>query len=169
MDRCFQVNHKLSYRDFLLLSAKLVENNQLDIFFEDFDKAVEMLEKKRNEEIASWVKSGRLSAQTVDSYKDENPLQIEKIYGTLVETRDQYPDIVKLFKLSLLITPSTANVERGFSVLTLLHTKQRNSPSLASLEKLMRIVLQGPEKLNDETYETLVDKFRDSTSRRIDL
>ena len=34
---------------------------------------------------------------------------------------------MKLFKISLLINPSTTNVEKGFSVLTLLSTKQRNA------------------------------------------
>ena len=86
----------------------------------------------------------------------------------MFETRDQYPELMKIFKLALLITPSTANVDRGFSVLMLLHTKQRNSLAVTSLDKLMRIILLGPENI-DVTYEALVDDFLDAADRRIDL
>ena len=86
-----------------------------------------------------------------------------------MKERVQYADLLLLFKLSLLITPSTANVERCFSVLTLLATKQRNSLSPSTLDKLMRITLLGPTKLDDTTWETLVDKFRDTKDRRIEL
>ena len=80
--------------------------------------------------------------------------------------RQLYSEIMKLFKLSLPITPSTANVERGFFVLTLLHTKQQNSLSPSSLDQLMRIVLLGDEKPD---WEAIVKEFRDSTPRRIEL
>ena len=40
--------------------------------------------------------------------------------------KETYPSMIKLLKFALLITPSTANVERGFSILMLLCTKQRN-------------------------------------------
>ena len=86
-----------------------------------------------------------------------------------MKERAQYPDLLILFKLSLLITPSTANVERGFSVLTLLAAKQRKSLSPSTLDKLMRITLIGPPKLEDSTYETLVDRFQDSKDRPIEL
>ena len=86
-----------------------------------------------------------------------------------MKERSEYPELMILFKFSLLITPSTANVERGFSVLGLLATKQRNCLSPSTLDKLMRIILIGPEKFNDSTWKTLVDKYRDMSDRRIDL
>ena len=64
---------------------------------------------------------------------------------------------------------STANVERGFSVLGLLATKQRNCLSQSTLDKLMRIVLLDPENFDDGTWETLLDKYRDMSDRCIDL
>ena len=33
----------------------------------------------------------------------------------------------------------------------------------------MRIVLLGPEKCDNRTWKTLVDKYRDMSDRRIDL
>ena len=126
------------------------------------------MEEKNDDAVVQLVKAGKLSASALDTYKDEHAVSADQIYAEMFETRDQYPELLKLFKLSLLITPSTANVERGFSVLTLLHTKQRNSLAVASLDKL-RIILLGPEKFDDATYEALVDDFRDSADRRIDL
>ena len=45
---------------------------------------------------------------------------------------------MKLKKISVLTTPTTANVERQFSVLTLLSTKLRNILMPNSLDKLMQ-------------------------------
>ena len=86
-----------------------------------------------------------------------------------MKERSEYPELMILFKFLLLITPSTANVERGFSVLGLLATKQRNYLSRSTLGKLMRIVMLGPEKFDDRTWEKLVDKYRDMSDRHIDL
>ena len=86
-----------------------------------------------------------------------------------MKERSEYPELMILFKFSLLITPSTTNIKRGFSVLGLLATKQRDCLSSSTLHKLMRIILLGPEKFDDRTWETLVDKYRDMSNRRIDL
>ena len=140
-----------------------------DFFWKDFSSAVAEIERKNNEKVTFLVKAGKLATNAVDAYKVEHPVASDEIYKILMETYNQYPVMMKLFKFSLLITPSTANVERGFSVLTLLHTKQRNSLSVSSLEKLMRLVLLGPDKFDEETYDKLVDNFKNSADRRIDL
>ena len=75
---------------------------------------------------------------------------------------------MKLFKLSLLIPPSTVNVEKGFSVLTMLDTKYRNILS-NSLDKLMRFVLLCVPTLSGETLEGLVDRYDQRHERRIRL
>ena len=80
-----------------------------------------------------------------------------------------YPDFMKLFKLSLLIPPSAVNVEKGFSVLTMLHTKYRNILSSNSLDKLMRFVLLGAPTFSGETLEGLVDRYDQRHERRIRL
>ena len=138
-------------------------------FFDDFSKSVKRAEKKRNENIALQVKNGSLLVNNIDAYKEEHPVASDVIYGELFSEREQYPQIMKSFKLSLLITPSTANVERGFSVLNLVHTKQRNCLAVKSLDMLMWIVLVGPKKLDDDVYELLVNKYRDMSDRRIVL
>ena len=46
-------------------------------------------------------------------------------------------NLMKLIKISILTTPTTANVETKFSVLILLSTKLRDTLTLNSLDKLM--------------------------------
>ena len=122
-----------------------------------------------NSKIRKLIQIKKLKPENVDQFKEENPISAESVFKSLMKERAQYPDILILFKLLLLITPSTANVERGFSVLTLLAAKQRKSLSPSTLDKLMRITLIGPPKLEDSTYETLVDRFQDSKDRPIEL
>ena len=69
------------------------------------------------------IKKDELKQNDVDKYKDEHPTQSDKVISLTVPDREQYPEIMKLFKLSLLIISSTANVKCGFSVLNLIHTK----------------------------------------------
>ena len=64
-----------------------------------------------------------LNIETCDSKTSIPP----DFYKSMAKFSHLCPDLMKLFKLSLLIPPSTVNVERGFSVLTMLHTKYCNS------------------------------------------
>lgn len=60
-------------------------------------------------------------------------------------------------------------MERGFSVLSLLVTKQRNSLSPRSIDRLMRLVLLGPDDFEESTWEKLVDDYNEQKNRRIEL
>ena len=105
-----------------------------------------LLENEQQQEVVKLVRFKRLAPNQVESYKENHRLKEEQVYEKMYPDCQQYFEIMKLFKLSLLITPCAANVERGFSILTLLHTKQQNSLSPFSLDQLMRIVLLGDEK-----------------------
>ena len=60
------------------------------------------------------VRSKSLAPNLVELYKENHPLKVEQVYEKMYPDRQQYSEIMKLFKLLFLITPSTANVERGF-------------------------------------------------------
>ena len=119
--------------------------------------------------ILELIRKKKLKAEDVETYKREHQLLPAHVYKAMSKNTHLYPDFTKLFKLSLLIPPSTANVEIGFSVLTMLHTKYRNSLSPNSLDKLMRLVLLGTPTLSDETWEGLVDRYDQRHERRIRL
>ena len=97
------------------------------------------------------IENKKLQPGKVAQCKEDHPNAPSDINKTLVEERSEYPELMILFKFSLFITPCTANVERSFSVLGLLATKQRKCLSPSTLDKLMRIVLLGPEKFDDRT------------------
>ena len=105
----------------------------------------------------------------IDSYRHHHSILLSVVYSWMYVNSKQYPEIMKLFNLSLLITHSTANVERGFSALNLIHTKQRNQLAVQSLEKLLHINLVGPKVLDEEVYETFVDNYKNAQPRRIEL
>lgn len=58
-------------------------------------------------------------------------------------------NITILFKISLLIQPSTLNVEHGFLVMNLICTPLRSTVSEHKLERFMFICINGPKKLNN--------------------
>lgn len=152
-----------------IIDKTQINDDMVASFFSDFEGEIDCQRESLNKKIRKMIENKELKPGNVDQYKEDHPLTAESVYASLMKERVLYPEILVLFKLSLLITPSTANVERGFSVLTLLATKQRNSLSPKTLDKLMRISLLGPEKLDDKTYDSLVDKFRDMKDRRIEL
>ena len=106
------------------LSNEAVDEQTAQTFFTDFDNSVKREEDCQNKEIRMLVLSGKLKANQVESYKEDHPVALDKVYADLIVDKESYPDLVKLLKYVLLVTPSTANVKRGFSVLTLLATKQ---------------------------------------------
>ena len=93
------------------------------------------------------------------------------IYSVMCKngSADRFPQIMKLFKLSLLIPPSTSGVECGFSVMNLLVSPLSATLNENNVDRLMRICLDGPDKLSDHQLEQLVDNFRDAAPRRIVL
>ena len=115
------------------------------------------------------IKKDELKQNDVDKYKDEHPTQSDQVISLTVPDREQYPEIMKLFKLSLLIISSTANVKRGFSVLNLIHTKQRNRLTVKHIDRLIRIVLVGPEKSTKSEYEKLTGSYSSMSNRRNEL
>ena len=84
------------------------------------------------------VLRGKLKQVLVEAYKNKHPAPLDNVYSELIIEKKKkkcYPTLINLLKFALLIAPSNANVERGFSTLGLLVTKQRNhlspKPTLA--------------------------------------
>ena len=144
----------------------IVDDVTIRTFFEDFKNSVVREEKKRNDEIETLVQLGKLKVLNVEEYKNEHPIKLDRVYTDMYVDKESYPSMMKLLKYALLITPSTANVKRGFSHLC---TKQGNRLSLKNIDRFMRIILVGPEKFENTIWESLVDKYKDIKERAIDL
>lgn len=152
-----------------LIDSSAITDESIDSFFKDFRYAVQKETDERNAQIRKLVENKQLDPSNIAQYKDEHPLHQSKVYRNMYGDRREYKELMKLFKFSLLIPPSTANVERGFSMLTMMLTKQRNLLSPSSIDKIMRLIWLGPQNFDDETWEKLVDDYRDSKERRIAL
>ena len=141
-------------------------------FIEDFDAAVTTLNDKMKEDVKVLVNAKKLTSDQIDNYiLSHKPLSTD-IYKFLAAdgTLKNFPNLASLFKISLLIPPSTSNVERGFSVMNLICTPLRSSLSETNLDRFMRICLNGPEKLTDDILEELIEDFKQSRdNRRLDL
>ena len=96
------------------------------------------------------------------------PGDIYSVMG-LDECLSRYPNTMKLFKLALLILPTTSEVQRGFSAMNLLVSPLCTSLNDANIEKLMSICIDGSTNFSDNELEQMVVIFRDSNNRRIVL
>ena len=94
-----------------------------------FDNAITRAQEKLNAAIRELVRTKQLESHKVESYKEEHPVSLDTVFRDIYTEKDDYAELLNLLKFALLITPSIANVERGFSVLSLLVIKQRNSLS----------------------------------------
>lgn len=83
--------------------------------------------------------------------------------------RDKCPNLMKLLSLSVIIPFSSASVERLFSQMNLICTEMRSKLSQKSLDRHLRIVLNGPEKLSQEHCDAIIDIFLSTGNRRINL
>ena len=68
-----------------------------------------------------------------------------------------HPDITKLIIIAALIPPSTAEVERSFSLMKLVCTRLRNRLSSETLSDCMRICKFRP--LNSDDYQHILEKW----------
>ena len=67
---------------------------------------------------------------------------------------------MKFIKVSILTTSTTANMERGFSVLALFLTKLRNTLVSNSLDRLMQLISVEPHIYDwDRSEKTDLDEF----------
>ena len=83
--------------------------------------------------------------------------------------RRTFPTMFDLLMLSRLIPTSTASVERVFSLMNNLCTNHRSSLKQETLSSLMRICSDGPEYLDEEQLQQIIDNFKNIRPRAIDL
>ena len=101
----------------MLLNFQGSIDKSTQLLFEDFAVPVEKVKKKWNEMILALVKKGGMKQNDIHKYKDDHPIQDGEIYSLMIGDHEQCH-----FSYDL----STAKAECGFSVLNMIHTKQRN-------------------------------------------
>ena len=136
----------------------------------EFNETFEKLKANVLEEANRKLRLNQLQREEMESYIAQHRPVPGDIYSTMCFDgyQRQFPETMKFFKFALLIPLSTANVERGFSTMDLLISPLRTSLGEENLDRMMRVCLDGSEKLSDETIEKLINTFI-AAGRRIDL
>ena len=77
-----------------------------------------------------------------------------------------FPNVYKFLYLMNIIP---ASVERSFSYMNLIKTPLRSRLTQKNLEAVMRISMEGKDKLSDSDLDTLVLKFKNKKDRYVML
>ena len=127
-----------------------------------------MSQQKTNQAAADLKEKLMKEKKTVDKIKKMVETFIDKISFTIPiwycimvnkhEAKILYLNMMSLLELCVIIPSSTAEVERGFSVMKLPCTRLRASMLPSTLDILMRICLCG----DSLTFEKVVDIYQNS-------
>ena len=80
-----------------------------------------------------------------------------------------FPNLVKLASIAVVLPVTTATVERTFSDIKMVKTRLRSRLGEDTLDYALRICIEGPETLDDETLECIISHWKDQKKRRIVL
>ena len=71
--------------------------------------------------------------------------------------KQMFPNIIKLMSILLCVPVSTASVERSFSAMKTIKTRLQNRHTDSSLGNLLKIAIEGPEKISDLDLDNIID------------
>ena len=56
---------------------------------------------------------------------------------------------------------AAATVERSFSSIKLVKTRLRSQPGCDTLDHVLRVCIEGPERLTDESLEAIIEHWKE--------
>lgn len=147
--RCFRVS---DYRHFPHERAALMKYGR-----EDLQVLLNHLEVIFKQEDHHAIHEQYLEFKAkMRAYKQSPDPPVEILGTLLVNTPPSLSQLCKLLEIMFVISPSTAECERGFSSMNLIKTSLRNSLNQKSLQMLMNISANGPE-LEDFNPDTAIN------------
>jgi hypothetical protein len=78
-----------------------------------------------------------------------------------------FPNLATLAKIVSVLPVATATVERSFSNMKLVKTRLRSQLGDDTLDHAMRVCIEGPERLNNDSLEAITDNWKEQKSRRL--
>ena len=96
-----------------LINEENVTEDSIRSFFINFGNALSSAQNKLNTTIRELVWTKKLESHKVESYKEEHPVTLDTVFKDIYTEKYDCPELTKLLKFALLITPSTANMEHG--------------------------------------------------------
>ena len=79
--------------------------------------------------------------------------------------REMFPEVHWVSCIALSIPLLTAWLERGFSTLCRVKTKQRNRLQGVTMNTLMNVSINGPAQITDEDAQTVAEKWQKTKKR----
>ena len=79
------------------------------------------------------------------------------------------PNLAKVATILEVLPVTTATVERSFSSMKLIKTRLRSRMGEKTLDHAMRICIEGPDRLSDDTLEPVVDNYKEVKQRKLAL
>ena len=146
----------------------VLAKSEFEDFMEAFHDAVSFLREKLKKSAKQLVQENKDS----ETYMETKRTTSADVYKYLAADGSfkQFANIAGLFKPSLLIPPTTSNIERGFLVMNLICTPLRASLSGPNLDCFMHISINSPETFGKTDIEKMVDIFkRMNDNRRLGL
>ena len=128
-----------------MINRSAITDESTNCFFKDFQCIVQKEIDERNIKIRKLVEGKQSDPPKTAKHKDKHPLHQSKVYQQMCDNCREYEELMKLSKFSLLITPSTENVEKDFSILTMI---------LTELDKIMQLILIGLQNFDDNTWNS---------------
>ena len=90
-----------------LINRSSITDESTYYFFKDFQCIVQKKIDERNTKVRKLVEGKQSDPSKIAKYKDKHPLHQSKVYQQMYDDCKEYEELMKLFKFSLLITPST--------------------------------------------------------------
>ena len=69
----------------------------------------------------------------------------------------------------MVLPVTTATVERTFSSMKLIKTRLRSRMGESTLDHAMRVCIEGPERLSNDTLEEVIQNYKQSKKRKLAL
>ena len=96
-----------------------------------------------------------------------NLVTLASAFPNLVTLASAFPNLVTLASIVSILPVTTATVERSFSNMKLVKTRLRNQIGDDTLDQAMRVCIEGPERLSNESLETIIDHWKEQKTRRL--
>lgn len=161
----FQGNKNISTSYIVLNEAKA----ELPTFEKEIEASKLTFEIKKLEKVKLLIRKDLKEDANLCMLEKMTPLDLINILEERLTSWEEFPNLMKLLTLCVIIPSSTASVERLFSQMNLVCTKLRNKLSQKSLDFHLQIIINGPDILSDVQVCKILEIFKSSEKRRISL
>lgn len=102
-------------------------------------------------------------------FAEHKKSSLHQVILALQNASGSFPSLAKIASILMVLPVTTATVERTFSNMKLIKTRLRSRMGESTLDHAMRICIEGPDLLSDETLEAIIDHYKQVKRRKLSL